>query len=219
MTSIYELAKALIKLKNVTQSYVSKESGVQKGNLSIWLQGNRKLSEQAEVNILKVLGVSAGMLDDGIVHCWTTGNKLDNLNFVLKVLCPKPQLQPLMPDNHNKITHLPLTAITNSSRLKIIVKLKPTLEESMGGNKATISKQTIDDSRWYIDKQPRAIASLVYDCWQEGKASIDEFDEYISPDIAYTWMDVLDVAEDNGISPAEVMVALKDMVKNKLIST
>jgi len=95
MAHINQLAKSLIKLNGVSQGSVSKASGVQKGNLSIWLQGTRKLSEGAQERILSALGVVRGSLDSERVHCWTTGLDLSDLNFVLEYLCPKPELQPL----------------------------------------------------------------------------------------------------------------------------
>jgi len=92
MTFIQSLSKALINLKKIKQTELAILSGVNKGNLSIWLQGKRKLSDEAEQNILKALGVVNGQLDETMVHVWTLGRDLSDLNFVLKGLCPQPEL-------------------------------------------------------------------------------------------------------------------------------
>tara|TARA_R110002049_G_scaffold136067_10_gene295748 strand:+ start:3971 stop:4642 length:672 start_codon:yes stop_codon:yes gene_type:complete len=221
MTFIQSLSKALINLKKIKQTELAILSGVHKGNLSIWLQGKRKLSDEAEQNILKALGVVNGQLDETMVHVWTVGRDLSDLNFVLKGLCPQPELQHLMSTELlKKVTHYPLTAIKNRAGIKIIVKQKPTMAESLNSTAKdiTVTKSTIDGSKWMIDRQPEPVEAKVYGNWQKGIATIAEFDEFVtSDDIAWTWSDVIDRVhnQDINISPSEVMNAIDILVNNK----
>jgi len=80
----------------------------------------------------------------------------------------------------------------------------------------TISEQTIPDSSWLSNNEPRAVTEKVYDKWQEGDALIADFNKYVmTGDPAYIWQGLLDAASEVDITAEELMIEVNTIVQRK----
>lgn len=90
MKKWYELAKARMKERGITQERLATELGVTQGGVAHWLAGRREPSLEVIASVLKYLGlppmtvaeaprqIEANMEDIGEISAWDTGDPLDD---------------------------------------------------------------------------------------------------------------------------------------------
>lgn len=81
------LAAALLTLRKQTMSNLSKQTGVQLANLSVWLRGSKQVISDVRVALLlDTLGVRGDKLRTDIVHEWVVVGNVNELKTALNLL-------------------------------------------------------------------------------------------------------------------------------------
>lgn len=176
--TVVPLAKALVRLRELTLLKMSEATGIRIQNISAWLRGRPGiLSAKRIVLLMHHLGIHGGNLRQDMVHQWKIRGGLEDLRLVLSKTVGEQQLKAshVFRDSSTGYRAQRLLRIPDPGGTHIFIRLtlEPSLTEGVQVTASTIGCEGESSVAWDLSELPDTPA-LVDEWLKENTGIKDE---------------------------------------------